>query len=246
MGRILRQGNQNDEIEISTFVTESSYDTVMWQKVQAKALFIEDMATLVSRSAANAPQSLRLATMAEAPFIYDGVIMRDLTLMPTPLIAPVSGHFRQAQTILDAMRRQASLTPPEATADERVGAMRTLVAEIAAGVEKATHAVEKLDNWIARNGGASDGARALADLPLAALRGAAVDRLSQRSKTYRILREQAQARVAEINGMIDSARRGGTGPKVDMTVVSLKPDDRRAVKVDEIVTVKPEDKRAAE
>jgi N12 class adenine-specific DNA methylase len=42
-GRILRQGNQNDEIDIFNYVTESSYDTVMWQRVQAKALFIEQM-----------------------------------------------------------------------------------------------------------------------------------------------------------------------------------------------------------
>jgi SNF2 family DNA or RNA helicase len=32
-GRILRQGNQNDEVDIFNYVTESSYDTVMWQKV---------------------------------------------------------------------------------------------------------------------------------------------------------------------------------------------------------------------
>ncbi|MGV7254596.1 helicase [Mycobacterium kansasii] len=42
-GRIIRQGNQNQIVEILTYVTESTYDTVMWQKVQAKALFIEQM-----------------------------------------------------------------------------------------------------------------------------------------------------------------------------------------------------------
>ena len=42
-GRILRQGNQNQEVEILTYVTEGTYDTVMWQKVQAKALFIEQV-----------------------------------------------------------------------------------------------------------------------------------------------------------------------------------------------------------
>ena len=42
-GRILRQGNQNGEVEILTYVTEGTYDTVMWQKVQAKALFIEQV-----------------------------------------------------------------------------------------------------------------------------------------------------------------------------------------------------------
>jgi hypothetical protein len=42
-GRILLQGNQNDEVEILNHVTEGTYDTVMWQSVQAKALFIEQM-----------------------------------------------------------------------------------------------------------------------------------------------------------------------------------------------------------
>ena len=43
-GRIRRQGNQNlDGIDIFTYVTEGSYDTVMWQKVEAKQLFIEQV-----------------------------------------------------------------------------------------------------------------------------------------------------------------------------------------------------------
>jgi N12 class adenine-specific DNA methylase len=40
-GRILRQGNQNSEVDVVNYVTEGSYDTVMWQKVESKALFIE-------------------------------------------------------------------------------------------------------------------------------------------------------------------------------------------------------------
>ncbi|MFL0286804.1 helicase-related protein [Mycobacterium sp. SMC-18] len=42
-GRIIRQGNQNDEVEILTYVTEGAFDTVMWQKVEAKAKFIEQV-----------------------------------------------------------------------------------------------------------------------------------------------------------------------------------------------------------
>lgn len=40
-GRILRQGNQNDNVEILTYVTEGTTDTVMWGKVESKAHFIE-------------------------------------------------------------------------------------------------------------------------------------------------------------------------------------------------------------
>lgn len=39
-GRIIRQGNQNTEVEILNYVAEGSYDTVMWQKVESKAVFI--------------------------------------------------------------------------------------------------------------------------------------------------------------------------------------------------------------
>ncbi|TXI52500.1 DEAD/DEAH box helicase family protein [Mycolicibacter arupensis] len=42
-GRIRRQGNQNQVVDIVTYVSEGTYDVVMWQKVQAKALFIEQM-----------------------------------------------------------------------------------------------------------------------------------------------------------------------------------------------------------
>jgi hypothetical protein len=42
-GRIIRQGNQNPTVEILNYVTEGSYDSVMWQKVEAKARFIEQI-----------------------------------------------------------------------------------------------------------------------------------------------------------------------------------------------------------
>lgn len=42
-GRIIRQGNQNDEVFIRTYVTEGTFDTVTWQKVEAKALFVHQM-----------------------------------------------------------------------------------------------------------------------------------------------------------------------------------------------------------
>ncbi|MFA5607593.1 MAG: helicase-related protein [Leucobacter sp.] len=42
-GRIIRQGNQNSEVSIFNYVVEGSYDTVMWQKIEAKSLFIEQV-----------------------------------------------------------------------------------------------------------------------------------------------------------------------------------------------------------
>ena len=42
-GRILRQGNQNSEVEILRYVVEESFDTFSWQTVERKARFIDQI-----------------------------------------------------------------------------------------------------------------------------------------------------------------------------------------------------------
>jgi hypothetical protein len=42
-GRILRQGNLNDEVEIYNYVTEGSFDSFMWQTLERKAKFITQL-----------------------------------------------------------------------------------------------------------------------------------------------------------------------------------------------------------
>ena len=42
-GRILRQGNQNDEVEIYRYVTEGSFDAYSYQLIQTKATFINQI-----------------------------------------------------------------------------------------------------------------------------------------------------------------------------------------------------------
>jgi len=44
-GRLIRQGNQNPEVEICNYVTEATFDTVMWQTVERKARFIAQIKT---------------------------------------------------------------------------------------------------------------------------------------------------------------------------------------------------------
>lgn len=39
-GRIIRQGNQNDQVEILNYITEGTFDVYMWQTVSRKAEFI--------------------------------------------------------------------------------------------------------------------------------------------------------------------------------------------------------------
>jgi N12 class adenine-specific DNA methylase len=42
-GRILRQGNQNPEVQIFRYVTEGSFDAYMWQTLETKARFIHQV-----------------------------------------------------------------------------------------------------------------------------------------------------------------------------------------------------------
>jgi len=52
-GRILRQGNENEEVSIYRYVTEGSFDSYMWQALETKARFINQIMAgeSVSRSA---------------------------------------------------------------------------------------------------------------------------------------------------------------------------------------------------
>lgn len=42
-GRIIRQGNQNSEVQVLRYVTERSFDTYMWQTLERKASFINQV-----------------------------------------------------------------------------------------------------------------------------------------------------------------------------------------------------------
>jgi hypothetical protein len=44
-GRILRQGNENDEVAVYRYVTEGSFDAYMWQALETKARFIAQVMT---------------------------------------------------------------------------------------------------------------------------------------------------------------------------------------------------------
>src|SRR5439155_2275992 len=44
-GRILRQGNRNEEVSIYRYVTEGSFDAYMWQALETKARFIAQVMT---------------------------------------------------------------------------------------------------------------------------------------------------------------------------------------------------------
>src|SRR5207302_8223860 len=44
-GRIMRQGNENEQVSIYRYVTEGSFDAYMWQALETKARFISQVIT---------------------------------------------------------------------------------------------------------------------------------------------------------------------------------------------------------
>ncbi|MBB6333863.1 hypothetical protein HD592_000428 [Schaalia hyovaginalis] len=73
-GRILRQGNQNDEIEIFRYVTEHSFDEYSWQTLERKARFINQVMThnLNERTAEDITQSDEEVSYAQVKAIASG------------------------------------------------------------------------------------------------------------------------------------------------------------------------------
>jgi hypothetical protein len=71
-GRILRQGNLNAEVEIYHYVTEGSFDAYMWQTLETKARFIQQVMT--GQSAVRVAEDLEggALTYAEIKAIASG------------------------------------------------------------------------------------------------------------------------------------------------------------------------------
>ncbi|WP_313555100.1 helicase C-terminal domain-containing protein [Miniimonas arenae] len=64
-GRILRQGNQNRQVEVINYVTEGTYDAVMWQIVARKAAFIaQTKNTGASRTLADVEDDMTISAAA--------------------------------------------------------------------------------------------------------------------------------------------------------------------------------------
>ena len=66
-GRIIRQGNQNEQVRLFNYVAERTFDTVMWQTVHRKAHFIEQLK--------NADRSMRRVADLDSDSLADGAAM---------------------------------------------------------------------------------------------------------------------------------------------------------------------------
>lgn len=72
-GRIERQGNQNEEIEILRYVTEGSFDVYMWQALERKAKFIAQlMSPLGTTSRSFEDNDVKSLSYAEVKAIATG------------------------------------------------------------------------------------------------------------------------------------------------------------------------------
>ena len=83
-GRIIRQGNQNPEVQIYRYVTEGSFDAYMWQTLERKSAFINQVmnGSLTSRDVEDADISEEEASYAQVKAIASGnpLIMEEARL----------------------------------------------------------------------------------------------------------------------------------------------------------------------
>jgi len=63
-GRILRQGNLNSEVRIFRYVTEGSFDAYMWQTLETKARFIQQV--MAGHTSVRAAEDLEASTLTYA------------------------------------------------------------------------------------------------------------------------------------------------------------------------------------
>jgi hypothetical protein len=63
-GRILRQGNLNSEVRIYRYVTEGSFDSYMWQTLETKARFIQQV--MRGHTSVRAAEDLEASTLTYA------------------------------------------------------------------------------------------------------------------------------------------------------------------------------------
>ena len=63
-GRIIRQGNENDEVDIYTYVTENTFDSYLYQMVENKQKFIGQIMT--SKSPARSAEDIDETSLSYA------------------------------------------------------------------------------------------------------------------------------------------------------------------------------------
>lgn len=121
-GRILRQGNQNPEVEVIRYVTEGSFDGYIWQLLETKARFIDQVQRAEAGVRTVEDVDSRAMTFAEIKAIATG---NPLVMEKAQVDADVLRLSRLARTHLD---RQFKLRQDLATLPERQHALEQVKA----------------------------------------------------------------------------------------------------------------------
>ena len=128
-GRIIRQGNQNPEVQIYRYVSEGSFDTYMWQTLERKAAFINQVmqGRIEGRDVADADISDEEASYAQVKAIASGnpLIMEEARLKnDVTRFRTRSDAFRAQQRYLreqgTQLDRQADILTGRADMRERL------------------------------------------------------------------------------------------------------------------------------
>lgn len=133
-GRIIRQGNENDEVDIYTYVTENTFDSYLFQLVEGKQKFIGQIMT--SKSPARSAEDIDETALsyAEIKSLCTGderiKEKMDLDIDVQRLKLLKSNHLSQKYALEDAIRREF----PNKIADytRRIEGYKTDVTHLAA------------------------------------------------------------------------------------------------------------------
>ena len=108
-GRIIRQGNENDEVDIYTYVTENTFDSYLYQLVEGKQKFIGQIMTSKSpaRSAEDIDETALSYAAIKALCAGDERIKEkmDLDIEVQRLTLLKSNHLSQKYALEDAILR---------------------------------------------------------------------------------------------------------------------------------------------
>lgn len=131
-GRIMRQGNLNDEIEINRYVTEGSFDTFSWQTVERKAKFIGQImrGSLDVREVEDISETAM--SYAEVKALASG---NPLLLEKARIDAEVSRLERLERS---HFRNQSALKSTVTHADKQVATIAEQVAQISDAIPRLT------------------------------------------------------------------------------------------------------------
>lgn len=137
-GRILRQGNENEQVGIFQYVSEGSFDAYMWQGIATKAKMISAAMSgdLLQRTIADTSTQVLSAKEAIALSSGDPIVQERLTME-----AKVGTLRRQKANAIDARKdHELSVSSIERQAH---------LQRVAAG--RAREAAEKKAQWVAKN-----------------------------------------------------------------------------------------------